>query len=242
MEPPEPTAGSQNPLWLNRLQAIFEVVLMSGLFSSFIATVPFTLRRSSGEVLLQNVRVVCSFVLLEAGITFALLALILMAHGETLQDLGLHWVRWRSQLIIGIAIVPALFFLSAIVSGMFKVLLPKYFTERNPLMDIIHTRNDLGLFIVSVLIAGGVKEELQRAFILTRFRNHLGGAKLGLVLWSLVFAAGHYVQGFQGVVVAGLFGLVFGAVYLFCGNLIAPITSHGLYDTVALLGYWFLHH
>jgi membrane protease YdiL (CAAX protease family) len=98
----------------------------------------------------------------------------------------------------------------------------------------------LVLLIISVLIAGGIKEELQRAFILIRFRDHLGGARLGLVLWSIAFGAGHYVQGFQGMVIAGLFGLVFGTIYLLRGNLIAPMVSHGLYDMVALLGYWFL--
>lgn len=238
MERPESTPEPQSRLWLNRLQAFFEVVLMSGLFSSFVATVPFTLQKHSSEALLRSVRVVTSFVVLEAGITFVLLALILKAHGETVADLGLRWNRWRRQLIIAIAIVPVLFFLNGLVGGVFRVFLPKFFTERNPLMEIIHTPKDLVLFIVSVLIAGGVKEELQRAFILNRFRDHLGGAKLGLVLWSLAFGAGHYVQGFQGVIVAGLFGLVFGAVYLFRRNLIAPMVSHGLYDTVALLGFW----
>ena len=240
MEPPEPTPEAQMHGWLDRLQAFFEIILMSGLFSSFVATVPFTVRSHGTEALLKSVRVVTSFVLLEAGITFLLLALILKAHGEKLANLGLRWERWRSHLIIGIAAVPVLFFLNGLVGGAFRLFLPKYSTERNPLMEIIHTPEDMVLFVVSVLIAGGIKEELQRAFILIRFRDHLGGARLGLVLWSIAFGAGHYVQGFQGMVIAGLFGLVFGTIYLLRGNLIAPMVSHGLYDMVALLGYWFL--
>jgi len=213
---------------------------MSGLFSSFVATVPFALRRHGTEALLNSVHVVTSFVLLEAAITFVLLALILKAHGETLADLGLRLNRWRCQLIVGIAIVPGLFLLNGLVGGVFRVFLPKFFTERNPLMEIIHTPRDLVLFIISVLIAGGVKEELQRGFILTRFRDHLGGARLGLLLWSIAFGAGHYLQGLQGIIIAGLFGLVFGAVYLLGRNLTAPIVSHSLYDIVALLCFWFL--
>jgi len=240
MEPSDSTTETQKRVWLDRLQAFFEVILMSGLFSSFVATVPFALRAHSTEALLKSVRVVTSFVLLEAGITFLLLALILKAHGETLADLGLRWDRWRSQLVLGITVLPVLFFLNALIGGAFRLFLPNYFTERNPLMEIIHNPEDLVLLIISVLIAGGIKEELQRAFILIRFRDHLGGARLGLVLWSIAFGAGHYVQGFQGMVVAGFFGLVFGVVYLFRGNLIAPVVSHGLYDAAALLGYWFL--
>jgi len=211
---------------------------MSGLFSSFIATVPISLHKHGSEVLLKNVRTVTSFVLLEAGITFVLLALLLKAHGETLADLGLRSDRWRRQLVVGILLVPVLVFLNGLVGGFFRLFLPRYFSDRNPLMEIIHTPEDLALFIISVLVAGGVKEELQRAFILTRFRQHLGGAWLGLILWSGVFGAGHYIQGLQGMIIAGLFGLLFGAVYLLRANVIAPMVSHGLYDAAALIGYW----
>jgi membrane protease YdiL (CAAX protease family) len=95
------------------------------------------------------------------------------------------------------------------------------------------------LFIATALIAGGFKEEVQRAFILSRFRSHLGGAFPGLLLWSSAFALGHYVQGAQGMVVAGLYGLIFGIVYLWRGRLIAPIVAHGAYDVCALLASWF---
>ncbi len=240
MELPESTTGTRRRVWLDRLQAVFEILLMSGFFSSFVATVPIALHKHGAEALLKSVRTVTSFVLLEAGITFVLLALLLKAHGETLADLGLRWNQWRSQLVIGIVLVPVLFFLNGLVGGFFRLFLPRYFSERNPLMDIIQTRQDLALFIVSVLIAGGVKEELQRAFILTRFRQHLGSAWLGLILWSGVFGAGHYIQGLQGMIIAGLFGLLFGAIYLLRANVIAPMVSHGLYDTAALIGYWIL--
>ncbi len=239
MELPESTPQPRQRVWLDRLQALFEVLLMSGLFSSFVATVPLTFREHGSETLLTSVRTVSSLVLLEAGITFLLLALILKAHGETIAGLGLRVGGLRRQFILGIAIVPGLFFLNGLVGSLFRIFLPKYFTERNPLMDIIHSPQGLILFIFAALIAGGVKEELQRAFILTRFRQHLGGAWLGLILWSIAFGMGHYVQGFQGMVIAGLFGLAFGAVYLLTSNLIAPMVSHGIYDTLALLGYWF---
>ncbi|HYK88253.1 MAG TPA: CPBP family intramembrane glutamic endopeptidase [Acidobacteriota bacterium] len=239
MDPTEITPPLQRRVWLDRLQAIFEILLMSGVFSSFVAAAPLAIHSRGTEALLRSVRTVASFVLLESGVTFVLLALILRAHGETLADLGLRLNRWRGQILVGIAIVPCLFLLNALVGGFFRIFLPKYFMERNPLMEIILSPRDLILFITSALIAGGVKEELQRAFIIVRFRQHLGGAWLGLVLWSMAFGAGHYVQGLQGMVVAGLFGLVFGAVYVLRANLIGPMISHGLYDALALLGYWY---
>jgi uncharacterized protein len=112
--------------------------------------------------------------------------------------------------------------------------------ETNPLIEIIRTPQQLGLFIFSALIAGGIKEELQRAFILSRFRKYLGGSLAGLILWSLAFGAGHYAQGVQGIVVASIFGFIFGMIYLISGSLVAPIVAHSIYDTLALLGYWYL--
>ncbi len=180
-----------------------------------------------------------AYVLLEAAITLVFLFLIMRAHGETLAWLGLCWKRWRSNAMVGLAIVPILLVLNVVVAAVFQEFLPKYFLERNPLTELIRTPQDLALFIATALIAGGIKEELQRAFILRRFQAYLGGGKIGLITWSVVFGLGHFVQGAQGMVAAGMFGLIFGALYLMRGNLIAPIVAHGAYDTVALLGSWF---
>jgi membrane protease YdiL (CAAX protease family) len=61
---------------------------------------------------------------------------------------------------------------------------------------------------------------------------------LGLIVWSLAFGAGHYVQGVH-ITIATIYGFVFGILYLLRGSLIAPIVAHAAYDTMALLIYWF---
>lgn len=225
--------------WLDRLQALFEVLLLAGIVSSLIATLPFAISASGRASLMANVRAMSVYLLLEASITFVLLFLVMRAHGETLKGLGLSWERWRFRVLLGLAIVPILFFLNAIVSVIFQTLLPQYFLRRNPLTELIRTPQDLTLFVGTALIAGGIKEELQRAFILRRFQVYLGGAQLGLILWSAAFGLGHYVQGAQGMVAAGVYGMIFGIAYLAGRNLIIPMVAHGAYDTIALLGYWF---
>lgn len=226
--------------WLIRLQAVFEVLLLAGVLSSLIAVVPFYFISGPAGPTTRDARGVAGFLLLESLVTFLLLYLVLRAHGETLSDLGLTLRRWGVEALIGLAVVPVLFAVSALVATAFKLLFPKLFLDHNPLLDLINTPQDLALFLVSALIAGGVKEELQRAFILERFRRHLGGPLVGLLLWSLVFGAGHYVQGAQGAVSAALFGLGFGALYLARGSLVAPVVAHASYDVIALLAYWHL--
>jgi membrane protease YdiL (CAAX protease family) len=240
MNESEPILNPQNDTWVDRLQALFEVFLLSGVISSTLAMLPFAVTgHRLGNLLLYDVGTVVGVLMLEAALTLVFLALVMKAHRETLEELGLIWREWKPNLLIGLAVVPVLFLASAIISEAFQVFLPKYVNERNPLLDIVHTPHQLVLFVLSALVAGGVKEELQRALILTRFEQHLGGAKLGLAIWSIAFGLGHYLQGVVGVVVASVFGFIFGALYLVRGNLIAPMIAHGLYDALAILGYWF---
>jgi membrane protease YdiL (CAAX protease family) len=225
--------------WVDRFQALFEVFLLAGAISSILAALPFALSSSGRASLLASVRAMSSYLMLDVAITFGILWLVMRSHRETLAGLGLHWRRLKSDALLGLALVPLLFGLNLVISVFFQLLFPKLFLDRNPLTEIIQTPGDLCLFIVTALIAGGIKEEVQRAFILRRFESHLGGAQLGLVIWSIAFGLGHYVQGVQGIVTAGLLGMIFGMAYLVRGSLLVPMIAHGTYDTLALLFYWF---
>ena len=226
-----------------RLRAFIEVVLLSGLISSYLAALIFSaFHRKRVDLLAMDAAAVSAFILLEAAFTLLLLVLILKSHRESICSLGLQWERWKSYLLLGLGLVPFFFLINALVAFVFQAYLPKYYVEQNPLTEIIQTPQQLTLFIISGLVAGGIKEELQRAFILSRFRRYLGGAWLGLVLWSLAFGAAHYVQGVQGIAIATLYGLIFGIVYLLSGSVIAPIVAHGAYDSLALLAYWLTSH
>ena len=226
--------------WADRVQAVFEVLLLSGVVSSLLASLFFYTLKGKGPLdTLGDVRVLSAFILLESAFTFVLLATVLKFHRETIFGLGLQWNRWKRHLLIGIILVPLLLTINAGVALVFRLYLPQYFIDKNPITSLIHTPQQLALLIFSALIAGGIKEELQRAFILTRFRTYLGGAGVGLLLWSIGFGMGHYVQGVQGIVIAALYGFIFGVTYLLSKSLIGPIIAHGAYDTVVLLAYWF---
>ncbi len=243
MNKPELSLDPPRNVWLDRGQALFEVLLLSGLVSSFLASIPFLVWvRGHGTALLQDFRMLAGTVLTETAITLILLALILKANRQTLRSLGLRWEEWKRDALVGVAIVPLLFLVNVLATGMIRLFMPAYVLKSNPLMDLIQTPWQLGLFVFSALIAGGIKEELQRAFVLTRFHEHLGGAKLGLVLWSFAFGAGHYVQGLEGIIIAGVLGFIFGAVYLLRGSILAPMVAHGIYNTASLLGYWVIAH
>jgi uncharacterized protein len=235
-----PIDEPQHKPLIEKSLAVLEVLLLSGIISSSLAYLPFSLFYGKKvNVVASDVNILSAFLLLESIITFLLLAAILGIHGERIRDMGLSWDRWKSHLSLGLALVPILFFINVIGAFVFRVYLPKYYAEQNPLTAIIHTPQQLALFIFAALITGGIKEELQRAFILRRFSRYLGGSGVGLVLWSLAFGAGHYVQGVQGMTVTAILGFAFGVMYLLRKSLIGPIVAHGMYDALVLLLYWF---
>jgi membrane protease YdiL (CAAX protease family) len=82
------------------------------------------------------------------------------------------------------------------------------------------------VFAFVVVLAGGLREELQRAFILRRFDQHLGGGWLGLVVFSIAFGLGHAVQGWDTVIVTGALGALWGVLYLTRGSAVAAMVSH----------------
>ena len=71
--------------------------------------------------------------------------------------------------------------------------------ETNPLEQLAATPGQAALFSLVAIIAGGLREELQRAFMLRRFEQYLGGATLGVWVLSVAFGLGHVMQGWDAV-------------------------------------------
>ena len=84
----------------------------------------------------------------------------------------------------------------------------------NPLENMAGTAAGAAVLGVVAIFAGGVREELQRAFLLRRFEQHLGGAVVGVVVLSVAFGLGHIVQGWDAVVTTGLLGAFWAVLYL----------------------------
>ena len=91
------------------------------------------------------------------------------------------------------------------------------------------------LFGVIAISPGGVREELQRAFLLNRFEQHLGGATVGVVVLSTAFGLGHFVQGWDAVITTGMLGAFWAIVYLRRRSSVAPVVSHAGFNSLEVL-------
>ena len=76
------------------------------------------------------------------------------------------------------------------------------------------------------MIAGGVREEIQRGFILHRFEQFLGGGATGIVVFSLLFGLGHLEQGRDVALATAVLGAFWGVIYLRRRSIAAPMVSH----------------
>lgn len=168
------------------------------------------------------VLLVCDAVALVALILF-----FLKVHGERPRDVFLG-PRWPGrEALLGLLLIPIVFALVAALLWSIQHFAPWLRNvPRNPLESLIQTPVDAALFGIAAILAGGVREEIQRAFILHRFEHHLGGAWLGLVLFSVAFGAGHLMQGRDAAIVTGVLGAIWGAIYLLRRSVIAPAISH----------------
>lgn len=137
---------------------------------------------------------------------------------------------------LGIVLIPVLFGSVAGLMAALRTLWPwLHNVDANPFEALIRTRADALLLGMLAVVSGGLKEETQRGFILHRFDQGLGGARVGLVVYSLVFGAGHFIQGYDVGVTTTLMGLAWGALFLWRRTIVASSISHAGFNAAQIV-------
>ena len=213
---------------VERAAALFEVFLISGfptqiLLITALVSFGMSMKTADGGM---SPPFVFTVSLVDAALVLALVVVLLRARGESVRHV-LIGHRVGREVLFGIVLIPLVFFL--VISVMLLVLQFAPWLRnvpRNPLEDMIRNRGDAIIFAIVVMVAGGVREEFQRGFIVHRFDGFLGGGIVGVIVYSVLFGLGHYEQGWDASVVTGMLGLVWGLVYLRRRSIIAPMVSH----------------
>ncbi len=150
--------------------------------------------------------------LADSVLVLALILLFLRWSGERPRQifLGKRSVAWEWS--VGIALVPLAFAVIAAINVVFTSL---------------------------SILAGGVREEMQRAFALHRF-TQIGIPYTGLLVFSVIFGLGHIVQGWDAAIMTGSLGALWGYVYLRRGSIVAPAVCHGAFDAIQVIAFGLL--
>ncbi|HEY7287048.1 MAG TPA: CPBP family intramembrane glutamic endopeptidase [Vicinamibacterales bacterium] len=173
--------------------------------------------------------------LVDTVVVVGLVLTFLLAHGERPRDVLFGQARPTREVAAGLLLVPAALVIAGAVLLTTQRFAPWLHTvEHNPLQDVLQQPRDAWLFVFVVIFAGGVREEIQRAFILHRFGVWLGGTAVGLVVTSIAFGAGHLTQGADAAIATGLLGFLWGAVYLRRKSAVAPMVSHAGFDLLQI--------
>jgi uncharacterized protein len=178
-------------------------------------------------------------VLLSLGDALLLLGLILVmlyAHGERPRDVLFGRRPIAAEGVLGLLMIPlALVIASAVLFTVQRFAPGLHTVARNPLQELLRSPRDAWLFALVVVAAGGVREEVQRAFLLHRFEVWLGGPVVGVVVTSVAFGAGHLLQGLDATFATGLLGAFWCVVYLRRRSCVAPIVSHAGFDLMQIV-------
>ncbi len=165
-----------------------------------------------------------------------LMVALTRAHGEHVADLWLGHRRVMPEALYGARLIPVVFLVVVVVLSVLRIAAPGlHDVPTNPLEQLAGTPGQAAVLAVVAILAGGVREELQRAFLLRRFEQHLGGAGVGVVILSIGFGLGHVVQGWDAVITTGLLGAFWAVLYLRRRSIVAPLVSHAGFNALEVL-------
>ena len=235
------TTDTEKPPLIGRVVAIFEVLLCSDYFTQFAvgaSLVAFGIRPKTSTGAL-SLRYVVLLSLIDTPLLIGLICLFIRAHHERVRDVLMGTRKIGREIQLGLVLIPAALVIAVTSVVVIGLVLPTLHNlEANPLQNLLQRPRDAWIFAVVVVIAGGVREEIQRAFILHRFDVWLGGPIVGLVVSSVAFGLGHLLQGNDVAVATGILGVFWGLVYLRRRSCVAPVVSHAGFDLIEVLQYF----
>ena len=228
----------ERPL-VGRVVALIEVLICSDLVTQYaiggtLLGLGYQPKTAAGGL---NVGYVAALSLGDAVLLIGLILVLLYAHGERPRDILLGRRRIVPEGLLGLLLIPIVFGIAIGVILTARRFAPSlHNVEQNPLQGLLGSPRDAWLFALVVVVAGGVREEIQRAFLLHRFEVWLGGSLAGLVVTSAAFGAGHFeLQGLDAGIATGLLGAFWALVYLRRRSSVAPIVSHAAFDLLQIV-------
>ncbi len=233
MDPAAPTTeppigAARGILPIERAAAALEVILCSGVptqivIITILTTFGMKVRLADGGL---SPPFVFTLTLLDTLLLVGLVVFFMRAHREPVTEL-FGWRPKGREFLFGLALIPASFVVVISVLLVVQLVMPSLRNvPHNPLQDLVRNRWDAVTFALVVMIAGGVREEIQRGFVLRRFEQYLGGGAAGLLIFSAVFGLGHLEQGYDVALATAILGAFWGAIYLRRRSILGPMVSH----------------
>lgn len=166
------------------------------------------------------------------------IVLLLRLRNERFEAMGFSSRNWRIHLGVGLAIGLVMFVgLNVVLTSVMNSLIPHPASGASSVMSFFKESRNLLVWLPIGIFGGGLVEEMERIFVITRFEQWLGrpGLVMGIVLSSAIFGFGHLYQGLAAALSTACSGLVFALVFLRRRSAIEPVVAHAFSDVLAMI-------
>jgi membrane protease YdiL (CAAX protease family) len=167
-------------------------------------------------------------IVFEGGLVALAVVLGWLWHRPTLSLIHPTWRGFTWGLMATVPLLPALGWFSHSQWGPLRRLM----AEVDEFIAPLFARSSL-VELTAIALLAGLGEELLFRGLIQAGLTELAGTGVALIAASLLFGLLHWVTRTYAVL-AALFGVYLGGLFLVTGDLVAPIVTHAVYDVVAL--------
>ncbi len=161
----------------------------------------------------------------------------LSASRESIRQVFFGGGALKKELKLGLLLVPVVLIGTGIIMGLVRLSFPGLHNVKiSPFDNYVDTGWHAAVFLFVVIVAGGIREELQRGFLLHRFSQKLGGIWVGQILFTIFFGLAHVTQGWDAALTIGSLGFFWGWLYIRRRSVAAAMVSHAGFDALQVLG------
>lgn len=172
----------------------------------------------------------------EKLIVLGVIFLLLKIQHQSFQNLGLTIQNWTKHVSTGLLLGTLMFIIiNVVLTSLLNSLIPVH--AASGVMEHFKDQSNVIVWLLIGIFAGGLVEEVQRIFVLTRFEEWMGktGLIIALILTSIIFGIGHLYQGIGSAISTGVGGLCFGLIYLRRRSALEAIVAHAFSDALAII-------
>jgi membrane protease YdiL (CAAX protease family) len=204
--------------------AVFlSLILPSGLLSA-AATEPenLTFLLVAGSTILNDIPLLC------------LVLYFVWRNRETFLSIGLALRGWWKEAVFGAVLFVPLTLGMGLVGRLIRAA-GLSVPQEPPSFLIPSGGGQITIAFLFLVVVAVSEEVIFRGYLIRRFTALTRNPIIALLISTAVFAMGHGYERAGGVVGVGILGLIFGAVYLWRGNLIAPMVMHFIQDFIGII-------
>jgi membrane protease YdiL (CAAX protease family) len=224
--------GGRRSSAVHRFFVLASIALIAAYWSALATLYARDVLVASFEHLGDVVRVYAVALVVEIAVVWVLLR----GAGERFADLGLSFATLRDalrtrQVYLAAALLLILQPLVAVTYWWLSGTDPR----PNPLAGSMTTEN-LPSWVLLSIFGGGFREELERAFCITRFERGFGtmGLVAAILVDAVIFGRGHWHQGTVGMITTGVMAIAFSLVYLRRRRVADAMVAHAALDLIVV--------